>query len=262
MTAPREAFLALHVPGRPLLVPNPWDVGSARLFASLGAQALATTSSAFAATLGNTDGDVTREQVLAHARAVVDATGLPVSADLENGYGDSPDELADTYRLAAGTGLAGASIEDYTGSAARPVYALEVAAERVAVARAAAPDLVLTGRAEGYLHGHADLGDVIARLQAYAEAGADVLYAPGVTDAEEIATLVREVPRPVNALLLPGMTVPALAQAGVARISVGGSLAWVGWGAVAAAARAFLSGDAGWLDAATAGRADVRLAIA
>jgi 2-methylisocitrate lyase-like PEP mutase family enzyme len=258
MTSRRDAFLALHVPGTPLLIPNPWDAGSARLLASLGARALATTSSAFAATLGHADGDVTRDQVLAHARALVEATDLPVSADLENGYGDDLDTLAETYRLAAATGLAGASIEDYTGSADDPLYPLGVAGDRVAAARAAAPDLVLTGRAEGYLHGQADLGDVIARLRAYAEAGADVLYAPGLTDAAELATVVREVPRPVNALLMTGMTVPAIAAAGAARISVGGALGWIGWGAVAAAARDFLSGGADWLTEAAAGRAVAR----
>jgi 2-methylisocitrate lyase-like PEP mutase family enzyme len=254
----RDAFLALHVPGSPLLIPNPWDVGSARLLESLGARALATTSSAFAATLGRADGEVTRDQVLAHARALVEATDLPVSADLENGYGDTLDAVAETYRLAAATGLAGASIEDFTGSSAAPLYPVEVAAERLAAARAAAPDLVLTGRAEGYLHGRADLGDVISRLQAYADAGADVLYAPGVTDATDLATLVREVPRPVNALLMRGMTVPALAAAGVARVSVGGALGFVGWGAVAAAARDFLSGGTDWLEVAGAGRTVAR----
>jgi 2-methylisocitrate lyase-like PEP mutase family enzyme len=261
MTSPRDAFLALHVPGSPLLIPNPWDAGSARLLECLGARALATTSSAFAATLGKADGEVNRDQVLTHARALVEATDLPVSADLENGYGATLDEVAQTYRLAAAAGLAGASIEDFTGSAADPLYPVEVAAERLAVARAAAPDLVLTGRAEGYLHGHADLGDVIARLQAYAEAGADVLYAPGITDTAQMATLVREVPRPVNALLWGDLSVPALAAAGVARISVGGALGWVGWGAVAAAARDFLSGGANWLQDAAAGRVEARTAV-
>lgn len=246
-----NAFLDLHVPGTPLLIPNPWDAGSARLMESLGARALATTSSGFAATLGLADGSATLDQVLEHCAAVVAAVGVPVSADLENGYASSAEGVAATYARAAGTGLAGASIEDWSGTT---TYPLAEAAERVAAARHGAPDLVLTGRAEGYLHGNPSLADAITRLQAYAEAGADVLYAPGLTDLEEIRTLVREVPRPVNVLLRPGMAVAGLADAGVARISVGGSLAWVAWGATAAATRAFLDGESGWLEASGQGR--------
>lgn len=244
-------FLDLHVPGRPLLLPNPWDIGSARLFEELGALALATTSSGFAATLGRSDGQVARDEVLEHCVALVAAVRVPVSADLEHGYADSLDDVAESYRRAAGTGLAGASIEDFDGTA---IYPAEVAAERVAVARAAAPELVLTGRAEGYLHGNPSLADAVSRLQLYAEAGADVLYAPGVTDLDEVRTLVLEVPRPVNVLLRPGMDLAALADAGVARISVGGSLAWTAWQAVAASAREFLAGGSGWLTLAGAGR--------
>lgn len=248
-----SSFLDLHVPGTPLLLPNPWDVGSARLMEELGARALATTSSGFAATLGRADGDVTREDVLAHCTALASAVAVPVSADLENGYADDVDGLTETYARAAATGLAGASIEDWSGT---ELYPIELAAERVAAARAAAPGLVLTGRAEGYLHDNPSLADTIGRLQAYADAGADVLYAPGLTDLEEIRTLVREVPRPVNVLLRPGMSVDALADVGVARISVGGSLAWCAWRAAAEATRAFLAGESAWLDDSARGRGE------
>jgi 2-methylisocitrate lyase-like PEP mutase family enzyme len=244
-------FLDLHVPGTPLLVPNPWDVGSARLFEALGAKALATTSSGFAATLGRRDGDVTAEQVLRHCTDVVAAVTIPVSADLENGSADSLDALADTYRAAAAAGLAGASIEDFGNGG---LYSPDLASARVEIARSAAPDLVLTGRAEGYLHGNPSLSDAISRLQAYAEAGADVLYAPGVTDLGELRTLVAEVGRPVNVLLLPGMQVSELADAGVARISVGGALAWTAWKGASEAAQAFLAGGSAWLADARAGR--------
>ncbi len=252
------SFLDLHVPGDPLLIPNPWDVGSAKLLASLGARALATTSSAFAASQGRADGDVTLESVLMHCEDLAAAVSVPVSADFENGFAQAPDELADNFRLAAVSGLAGASLEDWSGG---QLYDLAEATDRVAVARAAAPHLVLTGRAEGYLHGRPDLSEVIVRLQAYADAGADVVYAPGLVDLGEIATLVREVPRPVNVLLLPGLTVAALADAGVARISVGGALGWVAWRAVAAAAREFLAGGDGWLDQAVTGRVEARRAV-
>ena len=248
-----NAFLDLHVPGSPLLIPNPWDVGSARLMESLGARALATTSSGFAATLARPDGGVPVDDVLAHCSGLVAAVDVPVSADLENGFATSAEGVSASYARAAATGLAGASIEDWSGTA---TYPLAEAAERVAAAREAAPDLVLTGRAEGYLRGNPSLADAIARLQAYAEAGADVLYAPGLTDLDEIRTLVSEVPRPVNVLLRPGMSVAQLADAGVARISVGGSLAWIAWGATAAATRAFLDGESGWLEASGQGRQD------
>lgn len=247
-----STFLDLHVPGSPLLLPNPWDVGSARLMESLGARALATTSSGFAATLGRPDGSVDVEEVLAHCAAVVAAVGVPVSADLEAGFAATTEGVAPTYARAAATGLAGASIEDWSGTALLPV---EEAAERVAAAREAAPGLVLTGRAEGYLHGNPSLAEAVARLQAYAEAGADVLYAPGLADLDEVRTLVREVPRPVNVLLRPGLSVAALADAGVARISVGGSLAWTAWRGFAAATSDFLAGGSGWLAEAADGRA-------
>ena len=247
-------FLDLHVPGRPLLIPNPWDAGSARLFETLGARALATTSSGFAAGLGHRDGDVTVEQVLAHCAQVVEAVRIPVSADFENGYGDP----SETYARAAATGLAGASIEDWSGTA---LYPLEEAAARVRAAREAAPSLVLTGRAEGFIRGNPSLADGIARLQAYAEAGADVLYAPGISELDDLRTVCAEVGRPVNVLLLPGMSVAALADAGVARISVGGWLAWTAWDAAASSARAFLAGQTEWLEAAQRGRAEAKPVI-
>jgi len=242
-------FLDLHVPGSPLLIPNPWDLGSARLMESLGARALATTSSGFAGTLGRADGEATAEEPIAGVIALVGAVSVPVSADLENGYGDTVQDVAATYSRAAETGLAGASIEDWSGTT---TYPLAEATERVTAARAAAPELVLTGRSEGYLRGNPSLADAITRLQAYAEAGDDVVYAPGVRDLEEIRTLVREVPRPVNVLLLPGMSIDELADAGVARVSVGGWIAGTAWQAAAAATRDFLAGESGWL--ASAGR--------
>jgi len=176
-------FLALHRTERPLLLPNPWDRGSAVLLASLGFQALATTSSGFAATLGRPDGSVTRDEAVAHAAQVVQATDLPVTADLENGFADDPAGVAETVRLAAGTGLAGCSVEDFTGRREEPIYDAARAAARVEAAAEAAhrgpARLVLTARAENYLYGRPDLADTIGRLQAYQQAGADVLYAPG-----------------------------------------------------------------------------------
>ncbi len=244
-------FLDLHVPGSPLLIPNAWDVGSARLLESLGALAVATTSSGFAATLGRADGQASDTEVLDHCAALVEGVAIPVSADLENGYADP----TDTFARAHTCGLSGASIEDWSGTATYPVAE---AAARVAVARRAAPELVLTGRAEGYLHGNSSLTDAIDRLQAYAAAGADVLYAPGVRDTDEIRTLCAEVGRPVNVLLFPGMSIAQLADAGVARVSVGGWLAWTAWGAAAASAREFLAGGTDWMEAALAGRVEAR----
>jgi len=236
------AFRDLHVPGRPLLIPNPWDIGSARVLASLGFRALATTSSGFAASLGRLDGAVSRAEALRHAAAIAGATPLPVSADLENGFADEPAAVAHLVRDAIGTGLAGCSIEDFTGRSDDPIYESGLAAERVAAAAEAAHGrpvhLVLTARAENWLHGRPDLADTIARLQAYQEAGADVLYAPGVERLEDIRQLVASVDRPVNVLALPGApTVPELAAAGVSRVSVGGAFAFAALGAVVEAAR-------------------------
>jgi 2-methylisocitrate lyase-like PEP mutase family enzyme len=234
-------FLELHHGEGPLLLPNPWDQGSARLLTWLGFQALATTSSGHAATVGRLDGSVTRSEALDHAAAIVAATELPVSADLENGFADDPAGVADTVRLAAEAGLAGCSVEDATGDQDSPVYDAVLAAERVRAAAEAAhrgpARLVLTARAENYLYGRPDLGDTIARLQAYQAAGADVLYAPGLSDLEEIRQLVASVDRPVNVLARPGVpAVAELAEAGVRRVSVGGAFAFAALGALVEAA--------------------------
>jgi 2-methylisocitrate lyase-like PEP mutase family enzyme len=240
-----RTFLELHRPGEPLLLPNPWDVGSARLLAGLGFHALATTSSGFAATLGRLDGSITADEALTHARAIVDATELPVSADLENGFADSPEGVAETARGAVAAGLAGFSIEDYSGDDRRPIYALDEAVARiraaVAVAHAGPAHVVLTARADNHLHGVHDLDDTSARLRAYQDAGADVLYAPGPTSSETIAAIVAAVDRPVNVLARPGApSVAELARLGVARISVGGAFALAAVDAVVTAARELL----------------------
>jgi 2-methylisocitrate lyase-like PEP mutase family enzyme len=237
-----ERFLALHRGGRPLLMPNPWDQGSAKLLASLGFEALATTSSGHAATLGRLDGSVTRDEAVAHAASIVQAVGVPVSADLENGFADDPADVAETLRRALDAGLAGCSVEDSTGRPDDPIYDAGLAAERIAaaaeVAHGGPVHLVLTGRAENYLHGRPDLAATIARLQAYQEAGADVLYAPGLTSLDDIRQVVASVDRPVNVLALADAPpVSELAAAGVGRISVGGSFAFAALGAVVAAAR-------------------------
>jgi 2-methylisocitrate lyase-like PEP mutase family enzyme len=235
-------FLAMHRPGEPLLLPNPWDVGSGRVLASLGFAALATTSSGFAATLGQPDGSVTRDQAIAHGGQIAAATPLPVTADMENGYADDPEGVAETVRLAIDAGLAGCSIEDFTGRAGDPIYEASLAAQRVAAAAEAAHSgprrLVLTARAENHLHGRDDLADTIARLQAYAQAGADVVYAPGLTRADDIRLVVAAVNRPVNVLALAAAPpVAELAELGVARISVGGSFAFAALGALVEAAQ-------------------------
>jgi 2-methylisocitrate lyase-like PEP mutase family enzyme len=249
-----ERFRALHVAGDPLLLPNPWDVGSARVLASLGYQALATTSGGFAATLGRFDGSVTRDEAIAHAAQIVAAVDLPVSADLENCFADDPAGVADTVRLAVDAGLAGCSVEDWSGS---EIYGASLAAERVAAAvEAAAGRLVITARAENYLHDRADLDDTVARLQSYATAGAEVVYAPGVVARDELRTLVASVDRPVNVLAL-GSVVPVseLAELGVARVSIGSSFANAAFGALAEAGREFLDkGTYGFLDRAAVGR--------
>jgi 2-methylisocitrate lyase-like PEP mutase family enzyme len=253
-------FLSLHRAGEPLLLPNPWDLGSAKLLASLGFEALATTSSGFATTLGRNDGSVTRQEALVHAAVIVAATDLPVSADLENAYADEPSAVAETIGLAIEVGLAGASIEDFTGREDDPIYDPRVGAERVAAAAQAAHaghvPFVLTARAENYLHGRPDLFDTIARLQAYQEAGADVLYAPGLRDIDDIRQLIREVNRPVNVLAMAGApTVPELAEAGVSRISVGGAFAFAALGALVSAATELRDqGTYGYLAASAVGR--------
>src|SRR3954453_22997277 len=256
--APMTTFLDLHTPGTPLLMPNPWDAGSAKLLGSLGFQALATTSSGFAATLGRLDGSVTRDEALSHAADIVAATELPVNADLENGFADDPAGVGETVRLAVEVGLAGCSVEDFTGESDDPIYSLEAAAERVAAAAEAAEGgagLVLTARSENYLHGRPDLDDTLARLQAFQEAGADVLYAPGLRAIDDIRAVVSSVDRPVNVLALPvAPPVPELAAAGVRRISVGGAFAFAALGALVAAGRELLDeGTYGFWENAKAG---------
>lgn len=261
-------FLALHHGDEPLLLANAWDRGTARSFASQGFRALATTSSGFAATRGRIDGWVTVDEALAHSADLVGATDLPVSADLENGFADAPEGVADTVRRALAVGLAGCSIEDYTGPATDDIYDAGLAAERVAAAAEAAhPDggrqLVLTARAENLLHGRLDLADTIRRLQSFQEAGADVLYAPGLISADDIRAVVTSVDRPVNVLAVPGVPpVHELAALGVARVSVGGAFSLVAMASVADAARELIErGTYGYWDTAARGRA-VRVAFA
>ena len=260
-------FLALHLTDTPLLMPNPWDRGTAKLLASLGFQALATTSSGFAATLGRLDGYVTRDEALEHAAALVDATDVPVSADLENCYATEPAGVAETVGLALDAGLAGCSIEDYAGRADDSIYDAGLAAERVAAAvdtaHAGPVHLVVTARAENHIHGVDDLDDTITRLQAYQAAGADVLFAPGVVTLDDIRRLVASVDRPVNVLASPGgPTVAELADVGVARVSVGGAFAFAALAALVGAARELLDrGTYGYWDNAQVGRAAVRQAF-
>ncbi len=254
-------FRALHRGDGPLLMPNAWDAGSAKLLAAVGFDAIATTSGGFAATLGRRDGSVTRDEVLDHCRTMVGATDLPVSADFEHGFADAPDAVAASVRLAAGTGLAGLSIEDFTGRADDPIYALDLAAARVEAAAEAAhagdAPLVLTARAENLLHGRPDLGDTIVRLQRFQAAGADVLFAPGIVTIADIRRVVDSVDLAVSVLVLPGAPpLPDLAAAGVARISVGSSLAFSALGAAATFARDLLErGEITYRESAAVGRA-------
>ena len=237
------AFRALHQRPGAFVIPNPWDVGSARLLAYLGFEALATSSAGYAFSIGQTDGTVGRERMLDHVGAIVAATALPVSADLENGFGGTPAACAETIRLAAATGLAGGSIEDFSGGAAAAIYPLELAVDRVRAAAEAARALprpfTLTARAENFLHGRRDLADTIRRLQAYQEAGADVLYAPALTSREEIASVVGAVDRPVNVLALASMpfTLADYTAMGVRRVSIGSALARAAFGAALRAGR-------------------------
>jgi 2-methylisocitrate lyase-like PEP mutase family enzyme len=242
-TASAARFLELHRPGEPLVMPNPWDIGSAKLMASLGFEALATTSSGFAATLGRLDGGVSRDEALAHAAAIVQATDLPVSADLENCFANDPEGVAETARGAVAAGLAGFSVEDYDPDA-KAIYDRGLAVERVRAAVEvghAAPGgpLVVTARAEGYLREQEpDRDEIIARLQAYQAAGADVLFAPGPVDPETVSAIVSSVERPVNVLARNGAPpVAELGKLGVARISVGGALAFAAFGGWVGAAR-------------------------
>jgi 2-methylisocitrate lyase-like PEP mutase family enzyme len=234
-----EAFAALHQ-GDPFVIPNPWDAGSARVLEALGFKALATTSSGFAFTLGRLDGGVTLDEVADHVRALDRATALPVSSDLENGYGPGPEDAARAIARAAEAGAVGGSIEDY--DPAGHLYESAHAAERVTAAVEAARRLpfrfMLVARAENHIRDNPDLDDTIARLQAYEEAGADVLYAPGLRTVEEIRAVCESVSRPVNVLAVPDLSVAEIFGAGAQRVSVGGSLTWVGVKAMADAASA------------------------
>lgn len=239
-----KTFRALHERAGAFVIPNPWDAGTARILTALGFEALATTSAGYAFSVGRRDGvaGMTRDEILANAKQIVEATDLPVSADLENGYGRSPETCAETIRLASEIGLAGGSIEDATGDSNDPIYEFPLAVERIGAAAKAAHDcrFVLTARAENFLHGRPDLDDTIRRLQAFAEAGADVVYAPGLPSLEAIRKVCAAVSKPVNVVMgLKGATfsVEELAAVGVKRISVGGSLARAALGAVVRAAR-------------------------
>jgi len=242
-----EAFKSLHARPGIFAIPNPWDAGSAKMLATLGFEALATTSAGFAFSVGRPDaeGAIGRAETLANVRAIVGATSLPVSADLENGFGDDPETCAETILLAAAAGLVGGSIEDATGRSEDPIYSYDLSIARVKAAVKAAQSLpfpfVLTARAENLINGRADLPDTIRRLVAFADAGADVLYAPGLKTREEIEMVVRAVaPKPVNVVMGlsgPSLSLDALASLGVKRVSLGSSLARAAYGAFLQAAR-------------------------
>ncbi|MGD8873325.1 MAG: isocitrate lyase/phosphoenolpyruvate mutase family protein [Gemmatimonadota bacterium] len=245
-------FQALHG-GDPFVIPNPWDAGSARVFAALGFEALASTSSGFAFTLGRLDGEATLDEVVAHAAALDAATDLPLSVDLENGYGAGPEEAAEAIRRVAEAGAVGGSIEDWNGADAR-LYGPDEAAERVAAAVEAARALpfpfTLTARAENHIRGNPDLSDTIRRLQAFEAVGADVLYAPGLSTVEDVRTVCSAVSKPLNVLARPHLSFADLASAGAQRVSVGGSLAWVALRAMVEAAEGIRDdGDFSRLDA-------------
>ncbi|PRC91936.1 isocitrate lyase/PEP mutase family protein [Solimicrobium silvestre] len=239
-----KAFRALHENKGAFIIPNPWDVGTARLLASLGFESLATTSAGYAFSVGQPDNTIARDEMIAHVAAIVSATDLPVSADLENGFGDTPESVAQTIRLAAAAGLVGGSIEDSTNRPDDPIYGHELAVERILAASEVVRTLpfpfTLTGRAENYMVGRRDINDTIKRLQAYQEAGADVLYAAGLSSKEDIAAVVSSVDRPVNVVMgLQGaqLSLAELSAIGVKRISVGSALSRAALGAFLRAAR-------------------------
>jgi len=244
-----KLFRSLHQRDHAFIIPNPWDIGTARILAYLGFEALATTSMGLAFSLGKLDNTLSRERVIEHVAEIAAAMDLPVSADLENGFGDAPEAAAETVKLAAAAGAVGGSIEDATERPDEPIYDLELAAERVEAAVEAARSLpfafTLTARAENYLHGRPNLNDTIARLQAYQTAGADVLYAPGLTTKEDIAAVVSSVDRPVNVVMgLRGvqLSLTELSKLGVKRVSVGSTLARTALGAFLRAAREMREG--------------------
>ncbi len=248
----RAQFQRLHESGC-FVIPNPWDVGSARWLQGMGFKALATTSAGFAWSRGAGDGGVTRNIALAHFAELAAAVDVPLNADFEGGFADAPEDVAESVRLCVETGVAGLSIEDFTGDRANPLYPFDLAVARMAAARAAIDkaggDVLLTGRSEGFIRGKPDRDEAIRRLKAYAEAGADCLYAPGISTREQIVAVVQAVaPKPVNLLMgTPGpLTVKDCADLGVRRISVGGSLARAAWGGFIRAARQIM--DAGSFD--------------
>jgi 2-methylisocitrate lyase-like PEP mutase family enzyme len=257
------SFLDLHRGPTPLLMPNPWDIGSARLLASLGFQALATTSGGFAASLGRLDGGVSRDEAIAHGAELAAAVDVPVSADLENCFADDPDGVAATVGLAVQAGLSGCSVEDFTGDMANAIYDRGLAVERVAAAAEAAHrgpvHMVVSARCENLIRGRDDLDDTIDRLQAYEAAGADVLFAPGLRSIEAIRRVVASVGSPVNVLVgADSPPVAELAEAGVGRVSVGSSFAWAALGGLVAAGTELLrEGTYGYSAVAAAGRAAV-----
>lgn len=239
-----QLFRSLHHRDHAFIIPNPWDIGTARILSALGFEALATTSMGYAFSIGKRDNTVDRGRVIGHVAAIASSTDLPVSADLENGFGDDPETAAETIKLAAAAGAVGGSIEDATGREDDPIYDLEFAAERVGAAVEAAHSLpfpfTLTARAENYLHGRPNLKDTIARLQVFQDAGADVLYAPGLTTKDDIAAVVSSVDRPVNVVMgLRGvqLSLAELSAMGVKRVSVGSALARTALGAFLRAAR-------------------------
>jgi 2-methylisocitrate lyase-like PEP mutase family enzyme len=245
-----EAFRALHA-GEPFVIPNPWDAGSARVLEALGFKAVASTSSGFAFTHGRLDGNVTLDQVVQHAEDLDRAVGLPVSIDLEHGYGREPERAAHAIDRVAKAGAVGASIEDNDPS--QGIYEMSHAVDRIAAAAETAHALpfpfTLTARAENHIRGNPDLDDTIARLQAFEAAGADVLFAPGLRTGEEIRRVCEAVSKPVNVLALRGMSMSEIIEAGAQRVSVGGGLTWIAVNAMAGAARSILAGDLSVLEA-------------
>ena len=242
-----ENFLSMHHEEGAFIIPNPWDIGTARLLAQLGYKALATTSAGYAFSIGQRDNTIDRETMMRHVSDIVGASNLPVSADLENGFGDSPEAVAETIQLSSKVGLVGASIEDATNQKDSPIYEFECAVDRIRAAveakRSFSHPFVLTGRSENYLVGRPDLKDTIKRLQAYQEAGADVLYAPGVTNKDDIAAIVSSVDLPVNVVMgLQGvkLSLAELSDIGVKRISVGSALSRTALGAFLRAAKEML----------------------
>ena len=251
-TAKAEAFRALHA-GEPFVIPNPWDTGSARALEALGFQALATTSSGFAFTLGRQDGQTTLDDVAAHVAALAEATALPVSVDMENGYGREPEAAASAVQRIAEAGAVGGSIEDWDAESGlyEPTFAVERVAAAVEAAQSLPFPFMLTARAENHIRGNPDLEDTIARLQAYEAAGADVVYAPGLRTLDEVRAICEAATQPVNVLARPDFTMADLAEAGAKRVSVGGALTWSAGQAFASAAESIRArGDFSGLAAA------------